>query len=248
MKCIKTEYKDVCGKIQSGDIIAFSASTPISKIINWLTCSNVSHIGIVLKSETSTDETLESDNTAVIVEATKSLSKTLLGLIGKTSTGVRQTEINTRIHQHNGSVWWLPLSSQDREKLDLQKLTGFLQNQEGERGKPYDLWQAMKSAVDSIPLLRRIPLLHKLVHNDENHEKFFCSELVAAALETGGVLPNINTSEATPADLCRLRIFERNHYCLQGQGEAITDYNSITPDELRKQLASSLTQPTTHAP
>lgn len=42
-------------------------------------------------------------------------------------------------------------------------------------------------------------------YNSENFERFFCSELAAAGLKAAGVIPpQVNASEATPIDVCRL--------------------------------------------
>jgi len=65
--------------------------------------------------------------------------------------------------------------------------------------------------------------------NREDFDKFFCSELVAAGLEIGRVLPEINSSEVTPIDLCRFDIFAPDYYQLQGDRREISRYSSMDP-------------------
>lgn len=53
--------------------------------------------------------------------------------------------------------------------------------------------------------------LSRRLDNEEDFEHFFCSEFVAGALRSGGVIPNINPSEVTPIELCRFSIYEDNY-------------------------------------
>ena len=108
--------------------------------------------------------------------------------------GVQMNRLSKRVEEYNGHVWWFPLSEEVREKLRLVAFWKFLWAQDG---KKYDYWQAPMSAT--------------LFWAREDFGKLFCSELVAGAYEAGGVLPDINASEITPDDLCRMRLYKK-HY------------------------------------
>ena len=101
----------------------------------------------------------------------------------------------------------------------------FLQNR-----KPYDMPQAVKSAVD---LLDDLPFdIRGPSNNKEDFSKFFCSELVAAGLEKAGVTGNINASEVTPIDLCRWNIYEENYYQIKGDmSKKISRFNTASPED-----------------
>ena len=87
--------------------------------------------------------------------------------------------------------------------------------------RPYNLAQALKSAVDLIDMFNK---------NIEDFSKFFCLELVAAGFEKAGIVSHVNASEVTPIDLCRWRIFGDDYYLLKGDpGKEISRYNSTAP-------------------
>ena len=75
------------------------------------------------------------------------------------------------------------------------------------------------------------PFLDFFVHFTEDFSKFFCSELVAAALEAAGAIPALNASEVTPKDLCAFSIFSDCYYQLKGTTKAIGGYNSVAPED-----------------
>ena len=106
----------------------------------------------------------------------------------KGRTGVQVFRMSERLAEYDGSVWWLPMAVE----FDKKEFIDFLFNQVG---KKYDAPQAIRSAIDFTP------------DQQEDLDKLFCSELVAAALEHVGVLGNINASEQTPADVCGFGIY-----------------------------------------
>jgi hypothetical protein len=65
--------------------------------------------------------------------------------------------------------------------------------------------------------------------NEENFDKLFCSELVAAGLEAAGTIGKVNSSEVTPIDLCRWKIYEKDYYQLKGHEKTISRYNTANP-------------------
>ena len=116
-----------------------------------------------------------------------------------------------------------------KEKFKPQAFFDFMFNQARER-KPYDMPQAIKSALDTLDML---PFgLHGPGYNSEDFSKFFCSELVAAGLEEAGAVGTVNASEVTPIDLCRWQIYEGEYYLLKGDPEKkISRFNTASPED-----------------
>ncbi len=193
MSCHLSSYLAVRDRIQPGDIIAFSGHGLSSNVVKIATDSVVSHVGIVLTARMTerglTHEMIES----MPVEG---------------ATGVTIRDLQERALTHKSILWWLPLSPTARRRLDVGRLQAFLQQQDG---KVYDFVQAIHAGVDLT-----IPWLSHVGHAVENHEAWFCSELVAAGLKAGGLLPKVNVSEMTPKELCTLALFQDEYYQLNG--------------------------------
>ena len=105
------------------------------------------------------------------------------------NTGVQVSRMSERLEGYDGNIWWLPVFV----NFDRKKFVGFCLNQVG---KKYDAPQAIGSAIDFLP------------DQQEDLDKLYCSELVAAALENAGILENINASEMTPADVVNFDIYK----------------------------------------
>nr|WP_319394899.1 hypothetical protein [uncultured Desulfobacter sp.] len=148
---------------------------------------------------------------------------------GERVAGVQRNRMSLRVKYYNGTMWWLPLSQQSREKLDLKSFTDFLLHSEG---KKYDMPQAIKSALDAMD---GVSILNLMTYNQEDFASFFCSELAAAALEAGGVIGSINASEVTPIDLCSFNLYASDYYCIKGTRKAITDYSIRSPEKFGMQ-------------
>lgn len=175
-------YADARAFMQPGDVIAFGGLEGLSYLIKMVTVSKVSHVGIILQAQ------MPSVNGQIINQIIES---TTLG----DCAGVTINRMSTHIESYPGDIWWLPLTDFYREHLDQGAMFSFLLDQVG---KPYDAPQAILSALDGF-----IP------DNRKDLDRLFCSELVIAGLEAGGVMEeDINCSEHTPADVCRLPIFQ----------------------------------------
>ncbi len=206
-----TQYKDVRQDMKAGDVIAFGGKGHFSEIIKFATRSTVSHVGIILQTRVLEDESGRFFNQ--IIESTG-------------HDGVAVYRLSDRLG-YDGEIWWLPLRKDIWEsKFDSGKFYNFLFNEV--KGRPYDIPQAIKSAVD---VLDDLPFTDKMgpTHNKEDFAKFFCSELVAAGLEIAGMVGEINASEVTPVDLCRWNIYEDDYYMLKGEEKPISRYNTLTP-------------------
>ncbi len=202
-------YADLRSQLRAGDVLAFGGKGGLSEGIKLFTRGPVSHVGAVLRraldrpwSDTPADR--------YFVEVIESTS-----LGGR--SGVMTSRFSDRLRDYGGEVWWLPLSEEVRSRMRLDDYFDFMFDAEG---REYDLKQAIGAGVDFLDWAG--------AENEEDFTRFFCSELVAAALERGGVVPSINASEVTPIELCRWDIFE-GCYQLAGKPMAIRGFNTLPP-------------------
>ena len=121
-------------------------------------------------------------------------------------SGVSTNFLYKRILEYDGELWWLPLKPEVRKKLDIAAMQKFLLAQDG---KKYDLPQAIAAGL-------------ALIKNEEDFSEMFCSEIVAAALEVGGIV-SLNASEMTPIDVCKLDIYNSEYYQIKGEHLSIGD-------------------------
>lgn len=195
-----SKYDKVRDLMQPGDVVAFGGKGDFSEIIKRITFSKVSHVAVILQTQATYEEGPQARFFNLIVESTK----------WEDFMGVDTIRLSDRLKSYEGQVWWLPLNRAMKEQrgFDQKKFFDFLFAQ---KGKPYDLKQAINSALDDLDGLLgdMSPFL-----NCEDFSRFFCSELVAAGLEKGGLLGDINASEVTPADLCQWSIFEPDYHQL----------------------------------
>lgn len=201
----KTEdtYEQIRHKIKTGDIIAFGGYKRTSHIIKLFTRGAVSHVGMVVDFE---DGKFDGRN-IMLIEATS--------LNG--SSGVQMKWLSHVIFGYIGETWWLSLSNDVRNKMNEKKLKMFLRNQ---IGKPYDTIQAIRSGIDGIGPFK------DLFENEEDFSQLFCSELVMAALEASGAIPEINSSEVTPIEVCRYNIY-KEYLAIRGN-KPIKGFNTRT--------------------
>ena len=211
-------YEDARSKMKAGDVIAFGGKGHFSEIIKFATFSEVSHVGTILQTNVTNDGAGRFFNQ--IIESTS-----LNGF-----NGVNISRFSDRLDTYEGELWWLPLKKSIRKnKFKQKKFYEFLFNQAKDR-KPYDMPQAIKSALDALDTL---PFgLHGPGYAKEDFSKFFCSELVAAGLEKAKAVGSVNASEVTPIDLCRWKIFQGTYYQLKGDPKkTISRFNTASPSD-----------------
>lgn len=209
-------YQEARARMLPGDVIAFGGKGHVSEIIKLATRSAVSHIGVILQTRVREDTSNRFFNQ--IIESTS-----LHGF-----NGVAISRFSDRLNSYDGELWWLPLRQEIREgQFNQVTFYDFLFNQAKQR-KPYDMPQAIKSALDTFD---ELPFgMHGPGYNREDFSRFFCSEIVAAGLETAGVVGTVNASEVTPIDLCRWDIYESVYYRLKGDPtKRISRYNTLDP-------------------
>ena len=170
---------DLLENLDTGDVIAFGGKCLFSRAIQLKTMSPVSHVAIVIKRGSQ----------AYCVEAC--------------GDGVIESPFKQAI-KYDGHVWWLPLSSDARRIADASRIVEF---SESLIGRPYDMKQAIKSAIDLFDIPSKSPDDVMSTLNNVDLSKLFCSELVASVLEAGYVISDINPSELTPKDVVALRIY-----------------------------------------
>lgn len=207
MKLIQEQYSRIREQIQTGDIIAFAGHRILSEIVKLGTGSNISHIGIVCITH------LEHYGCKTI-EIMESVKKAEDSETGQTITGVTRNRLSRRIKHYEGEVYWFPLSHKTRSKLDYTAAIRFLMSVQG---LPYDIPQAIQSALDAFE--GRLRIFYAM----EDYSAFFCSELAAAALKAGGVLPDINASEMSPIELLRQPVFFCHYYQIKGNPGPVED-------------------------
>jgi hypothetical protein len=150
-------------EFQTGDLILFSGKPLISGIIKYLTNSEYSHVGIILVCE-------EHDQSFIL----ESMSE------------VRITPLYNTIRAYSGRVMVRRLKNplSDAEKHALFEYA------ERYRGRPFDynvieLSNAilLNKTTNKIPASWLDFLKIKLLKNADNFDAFFCSELIAGALD-----------------------------------------------------------------
>ena len=199
-------YGNIRQRMQPGDVIAFSGKKILSGAIKEITNSNVSHVGVVFQSQIIANGTPQPGILNQVAEATAS--------------GVQFTRLSGMLRNYEGQIWWLPLSDTARDNLDLETFHNFLLHYEG---YPYDVQQAGILGLDKLDPF-------EIIRNQEDFERLFCSELVAGALEAGGVIETINASRVAPIDLCRFNIYADNYVQFSGTVKYINWFKSVDPN------------------
>jgi hypothetical protein len=144
--------------------------------------------------------------------------------------GVDDARLSDRLEGYKGDAWWLPLSEATRQGFDEAAFFDFLYTV---KNRSFDLPQAIQAACDFAERKNHGQIKDSF-QNQEDLSRFYCSELVAAALKAAGVVGKINASEVTPVDLCCWKLFTPDYYSLkkadpQKDPLEITGYNSMDP-------------------
>lgn len=205
-------YLDVRKQMQPGDVIAYSGKAGVSNLIKMVLRAGVSHTSVVVQSK-------------LVDNVRDPMAGFLNQVMEATAHGVQFARLSDHIKQYDGEIWWLPLHPSLRAQLDLQAFYNFLLHQEH---KPYDYAQAVASGVDFAD-----DRFGGLTKTGQDLARFFCSELVAAALVAARAVPHLNASEVTPIDVCRFKIFADDYYQIKkNEGEdakPIKGWNTLDP-------------------
>ena len=201
-------YSAVRDRMRPGDVIAFSGKKTFSEAIKLATRSNVSHVGVVLQTKLEMNGESHGRLFNQVVEATAS--------------GVKFTNLSELEENYEGELWWLPLNCESRCELE-RRHQAFFDFLIDSIGAPFDsLGELIRSWIDDLDF-------SGITRNEEDFGAFFCSELVAGALEVGGVIRDVNASEVTPIDLCRFNIYAEEYVQFKGATKDIRRFNSVDP-------------------
>lgn len=174
-------YSDIRESLKTGDIVLFSGSGLVSNLIKLATGSKWSHVGMVLKLD-------EYDFVTLWESTTLNNRKDLLS--GSYRKGVQLVQLSSRVDSYDGEV---AIKQLDRPiplaNKKLTELRAKLKGRDYERSEN----ELLKSVYDGM-----------LGDNTQDLSSVFCSELVAEAYKTLGLLHNHPSNEFTPADFARM--------------------------------------------
>lgn len=170
--------------LKTGDVIGFQGKDLFAGMIQKVTDSRYSHVGLIVRIEQVSIERV-----FVLESGTKS--------------GVVLLPLSKKLRDYKGKAWWLPLifkkSYQDASPRAIEEgvRTTTLKYSMGELGKKYDYKHIGSLVKRILKLNRRTPA--------EDYQEYICSELVGAALKAAGVMRR-STANITPQDIANLRI------------------------------------------
>jgi len=174
------KYSQARESMQPGDLIGFSGNGLISSVIKLITQSDISHVGVILKSRLN-------DSSVTVNQLIESTS------LGDGYAGVQIKRMSRYIRTYPGNIFWYQLTKESRSKLNIPKMFNFLLSH---KNKKYDTPQAILSVLDLMP------------DSKEDFSEMFCSELTSGGYEAGNLIAEINCSEVTPADQVDMKLFE----------------------------------------
>lgn len=170
-----------------GDILGFSANTPLGLGIQLCTWGRLTHVAVVASHRLN--------GTAIIYEST-SQSDIPCIRCGKTTAGVHARDIGDVIDAFPGRVWHYPLRS-PLDAADSARLLFWLAKRDG---RPYDYLEAVRARKMGGWLTR-------LCNCTRDDSEYQCAELVAGALEP--VNRFANGGVWNPSSFCRAGIQQR---------------------------------------
>lgn len=178
---MSASYNQVRDELKTGDLVLFSGKGFISRLIQFGTRSKWSHVGMVIKIK-------ELDFVALFESTTLSNIKDI-----NTNTlkrGVQLVPLSERITKYDGEVAIRQLNKALTDD-QINYLVQFRKNMQGKAYESSNL-ELIKSALDQF---------NSLTLNAEDLSTVFCSELVAEAYQSIGLLSEITPSnEFTPSD------------------------------------------------
>ncbi len=178
-------YNLIRSELKTGDLILFSGRSRISYVIRAGSMSKWSHVGLVLRVEPYDFVTLwETPGVRL-----KDLDT------GEYHKGVMLVPLSIRLATYDGEFGLRRLEGGVLSQNSLNELMALrkrLQKVPYEKNK----WEVFRAAYDGI-----------FGDNEEDLSSLFCSELVAEAYQSLGLLPqDLPSNEYTPADFSQNRM------------------------------------------
>ncbi|QDT98675.1 C40 family peptidase [Gimesia aquarii] len=181
-------YEEIRDQFKTGDIILFSGKGAFSSMIKLFSGGKWSHIGMVIR--------LPDFDDAVLLWESTTLTNTSDVEFNSSIKGVQLVALSERISRYAGEISLRPLNKPINESMysDLSQLRHKLSRRPYER----DELELLRSAWDGIAGA-----------NSEDLSSVFCSELVAEAYQSMGLLPEppvgLPSNEYTPLDFSEAR-------------------------------------------
>jgi hypothetical protein len=179
---ITSAYDAARSRMQTGDVVLFSGKGGLSQAIKWFTDSGWSHVGMVFRLE------LDPPNDLVMLWESTSLSDLADYESGRPTKGVQLVVLSERVKRYKGgiAIRHLSVTRTPAMKAALAELRQEFRGRAYERGE----MELIKAAYDG-----------EFGENREDLSSLFCSELVAAAYGSMGLLPaKPAANEYTPRD------------------------------------------------
>ena len=209
----KATYSEVRNRVLAGDVIAFLGDNPVSKVIDWMGKSGVSHVGIIVEEGTAGQEPRFAESSVHVDD--KKLQYT-----------VEVSSFRLSVEAYKGAVWWLPMAvaaRQDFHKGTFDKFIGRA------TGQPFDPSQGLQVVLRD--LVQKHIRMHPAVEVEPHIQKgYCCSVLVARALTAAAVVTIGDPEKASPGDVCSWSIYAPDYYLLKGDAE-LRIYNSLPPGQ-----------------
>ena len=183
-------YDEYRACLKTGDIVLFGGNKGIGPLIKFLTRSDWSHVGMVVK-----------DRNDILLWESMKFGKASDVEFNKEVKGVQMTLLSERIRKFSGKIAIRRLSIDFNEEMD-GKLFEFRQKI---KGRPYEKnhKDLLASALDFQ--------FFKFDDASEDLSSLFCSELIAETYQELGLLSSdLSSSEYTPADFAEKRNLKLN--------------------------------------
>ncbi len=213
------DFKDISNTIHSGDLIVFGGNDPASELVKLITRSPVCSIGLVLNTKLVIN--LQYDTNSKTDDSTMLNRPNQFNLVAETSAYNRVdiSRLKTRLDECSGEVWYLPLKSDIRKKietrLDLQQI---IKNFENRDKAPDDtVTEALVKTLDDANPGVKTAL-----------SRLYGATLFATLLNEVHLLGNsIEVDQLNTHDICKMSLFKANYHQLQGNYKVkIPGFNS----------------------
>lgn len=206
MKNSLAKYDEVRGQMRGGDMIAYGGTGFLSRAIEVVTGSVLSHMAMVVAPELTTAG--NPDREIFITEST----------ITPGQNGPQINPLRESVAVYPGKVWWLPLSDRIRSFLNFDDMWALMLKKIGP--DRYNVLELGKYLARYVPGVNMIPWLYRV---DPGYE--VCEEYLCMLLAAGG-LPGLNPAVMPPQKGAELKIY-REAVQLVGVPTRIRSFNSV---------------------
>ncbi len=183
-ECRRTPGQELLGQIRTGDLLAFRGRWPHSRLIEWWTTSEYSHVATAWWMDAGED-----GHVLCVIEALESLS-------GGHVQVQRLDRYLAECAKASCGVDWFKTEGWNGERSFV------LDRQQRERIALYQLRHLSESYASDAQMLWSFVRLNQVIRStfglpaNLNAERWFCSELRAHGLHAAGALPTSPEDEA----------------------------------------------------